>query len=105
MHDLDSYTGLTWTVLGAIGGAVKVMIQLLGSDKLPSKMSIFWIFVANIFVSAFSGFMGAILASNITPNDDIHIFVAGISGYMGVAALDMFSKTEFMTRALSKFKL
>lgn len=91
MHELNSATAGFWTLLGAFGGIVKVIVQLLGMPKLPSKASIFWLLLANSFVSGFAGFMGAILATQITPNDDIHLIAAGISGYLGVAALDMFS--------------
>lgn len=91
MHDLNSFTGPAWALLGGVGGAAKVLVQLLGMEKLPTKMGIFWLLIANIFVSAFSGFLGAVIASGITPNDDLHIVSAGIAGYMGVAALDLFS--------------
>jgi len=91
MHELDSTTAGFWTLLGAFGGIVKVLVQLLGMPKLPSKGNILWLLLANSFVSGFSGFMGAVLATQITPNDHIHVIAAGISGYLGVAALDMFS--------------
>lgn len=91
MQDLNSLTGITWALLGGVGGAVKVFVQLLGMEKLPTNLTIFWLLGANVFVSAFSGFMGAILMNRLTPNDDLHIVAAGIAGYMGVAALDLFS--------------
>jgi hypothetical protein len=97
MYDpnIPSFIGTSssdWTFLGALGGGTKVFVQLLSMNKLPSKTHILWLLMANAFVSGFSGFMGAVIISQITPKDDLHIISAGISGYLGVAALDLFSE-------------
>lgn len=91
MHSFESLTSLVWVVLGSAGGAAKVFTQLLAMQKLPTKTSILWLLAANMFVSGFAGFLGAVMATNFTADDNIHVAVAGITGYMGVAALDFFS--------------
>lgn len=91
MHEIETLTSAMWAGLGAIGGAAKVTVKLLGLKTLPTNMQIFWMFLANMFVSGFAGYMGAVIATTLTTNDDMHVIAAGISGYMGVAALDMFS--------------
>ncbi len=89
MHELPPHP--TWAALGAIGGAAKVFVQLLNMKMLPSKANILWLLFANMFVSGFSGFLGAVLASQMTENANYHVVAAGVAGYMGVAALDLFS--------------
>lgn len=91
MSDFDSFTGLVWTLLGAVGGFSKVLVQLLGMEKLPGWRAILWLLMANSFVSGFAGFLGAIVMQQFTQSDSMHVVAAGISGYMGVAALDIFS--------------
>lgn len=91
MQELNSITALVWAALGAIGGIVKVLVQLLGAKVLPTNKAIFWMLTANAFVSGFSGFLGAVLMSQISHSDDLHVVAAGICGYMGVAALDLLS--------------
>jgi len=91
MHNFESIAALVWVALGSAGGAAKVFTQLLAMEKLPTKATIFWLLAANMFVSGFAGLLGAILATNFTADDNIHVAVAGITGYMGVAALDFFS--------------
>lgn len=91
MHNLDNLSGLAWALLGSAGGIAKVFSQLLTMQTLPKKATIFWLFAANMFVSGFAGFLGAVLATNFTTDDNIHVAVAGIAGYMGVAALDFFT--------------
>ena len=91
MHELDATTKAVWVLLGSIGGAAKVMVQLIGTKVLPSKLNIFWMFSANMFVSGFAGFLGASLATQFTIDNNLHVVVAGVAGYMGVAALDLFS--------------
>lgn len=92
MHDLGTGSGLGWTLLGAVGGGAKVFVQLLALEKLPSKSKIFWLLTANMFVSGFSGFLGAVLATKMTSDNNLHVVAAGVAGYMGVAALDLFAK-------------
>jgi len=91
MHNYESIAGLIWAALGSAGGAAKVFTQLLAMEKLPTKTTIFWLLAANMFVSGFAGFLGAVMATNFTTDNNIHVAVAGIAGYMGVAALDFFS--------------
>jgi hypothetical protein len=91
MHNFDTFTGFLWAGLGAIGGAAKVFIQLLNMEKLPGLGKVLWLFLANSFVSGFSGFLGAVIMTRITSDDNLHVIAAGIAGYMGVAALDLAS--------------
>jgi hypothetical protein len=90
MHEIPPQP--LWAILGATGGAVKVFVQLLGMKDLPTKTKIFWLLFANAFVSGFSGFIGAVFSSQMTTNDNYHVIAAGVAGYMGVAALDLFSE-------------
>ncbi len=91
MHEFDSITGFLWTALGAVGGVVKVILDLLDRQQLPTPWGIFWLLMANAFVSGFSGFMGAVVMSGITANDNYHVVAAGVAGYMGVRALELLS--------------
>lgn len=91
MHNSEYFQGLIWVLLGSAGGAAKVFTQLLAMEKLPNKASIMWLLMANMFVSGFAGFLGAVIATNFTADNNIHVAVAGVAGYMGVAALDFFS--------------
>lgn len=92
MHDHDPFLAFIWTALGAFGGVVKVLVQLLSMQTLPPKGNILWLLFANSLVSGFSGFMGAIMATQFTADDNIHVIAAGICGYLGVAALDLISE-------------
>lgn len=92
MHEIDTIGKTIWALLGATGGFVKVLVQLLAMEKLPSAAKIAWLVFANSFVSGFSGFLGALFAYQFTANDDYHVIAAGVAGYMGVAALDMISE-------------
>lgn len=100
MNELDTATKIAWASLGATGGAAKVVVQLLGTKVLPTKATIFWMLVANMFVSGFAGFLGAIIATQFTSDDNLHVVAAGVFGYMGVAALDLFS--EWLKRRVDK---
>lgn len=91
MHEIDTATKAAWAVLGGTGGAAKVLVQLLGTSPLPKWQTVSWLMFANIFVSGFAGFLGAIIATQFTVNENLHVVAAGVSGYMGVAALDLFS--------------
>lgn len=91
MHEIDTATKAIWVVLGGVGGAAKVFVQLLGTQPLPKWQTVFWLMSANVFVSGFAGFLGAIFATQFTMDGNLHVVAAGVSGYMGVAALDMFS--------------
>ena len=92
MHEFFSYLGLKWLALGTIGGIAKVFVQFSNMTVLPSPFRIAMILFMNAFVSGFSGFMGAVFMSTVTANDDYHVFAAGVFGYMGVTALDYFSR-------------
>lgn len=76
-----------WALLGGTGGAVKVFFTW--TKKLPEnwKQAAIFLFL-NIFISGFSGFMGAIFASTFTVDDKMHVIFAGIFGYLGVTGLD-----------------
>lgn len=91
MHHLDSMTSFIWALLGAIGGIVRVLALLLATTPLPSKKVIMWLLIANSFISGFAGFLGAVVVSTMTHNEDFHVIAAGICGYLGVAALDIMS--------------
>jgi predicted CDP-diglyceride synthetase/phosphatidate cytidylyltransferase len=99
MHEFFSAVGIKWLALGIAGGIAKVLVQLNSMEKFPSPLRIVALLVMNGFVSGFSGFMGAVFMSTLTPNDDWHVFAAGIFGYMGVTALDYFSKVVQRVRS------
>ena len=91
MHDFATPTGTEWAALGAFGGVVRVIVTLLKEKQVPPPLKIFWLVVANGLVSGFSGFLGAITMSLITPNDNLHVIAAGIFGWLGVSGLDYLS--------------
>lgn len=91
MDEIGSLISLKWIFLGIVGGVAKVFVQLNSMDKYPTPLRIVALVGMNAFVSGFSGFMGAVLISTLTPNDDYHVFAAGIAGYMGVSALEYFT--------------
>lgn len=76
-----------WVLLGGIGGGVKVFFQW--TKKFPEnfKEGITVLFL-NVFISGFSGYMGALFASLASTEDRIHVIFAGIFGYLGVTGLD-----------------
>jgi len=88
MHDLNTPAGADWALLGAIGGFARVAVVLLKLDKMPPPAKIFWLFVANGLVSGFSGYLGAVAMSAITPNDNLYVVSAGIFGWLGVSGLE-----------------
>lgn len=82
---------LLWAILGGAGGAVKVFFQW--TKQLPNNWKPAVLFLLlNIFISGFSGYMGAIFASTFTPDDKTHVIFAGIFGYLGVTGLDWISE-------------
>lgn len=87
MHKLEIYPDYAWALLGGIGGSVKVFFQW--TKKFPENMKngIAVLFL-NVFISGFSGYMGALFSSLASVDDKIHVIFAGIFGYLGVTGLD-----------------
>lgn len=84
-------TDVLWALLGGTGGAVKVFFAW--TKKLPENWKHAAIFLLlNVFISGFSGYMGAIFASTFTGDDKMHVIFAGIFGYLGVTGLDWISE-------------
>lgn len=87
LKQINTNPEILWALLGGTGGAVKVFFTW--SKKLPDDLRPALIFLfLNIFISGFSGYMGAIFASTISVDHRMHIIFAGIFGYLGVAGLD-----------------
>ena len=78
---------VVWALLGGIGGGVKVFFQW--TKKFPNniKEGAGTLFL-NVFISGFSGYMGAVFSSLASVDDKIHVIFAGIFGYLGVTGLD-----------------
>lgn len=92
MHEFNSPIGAEWAGLGMVGGFVRVIVGLLGSDKLPPPIKIFWLLIGNGLVSGFSGYMGAVAMSTFTSNDKLHVVAAGMFGWLGVMGLEFLAE-------------
>lgn len=102
MHHIETPSELIWIALGAFGGAVKVFSQWVQKTNRPdsSKEAGIQLFL-NIMISGFSGYMGALIGSMITSDNQWHVVLAGVFGYLGVQGLDFLSqfiKEKFFTK-------
>lgn len=85
-------TGGEWAALGAFGGVVRVIVAMLRRDKFPPPVKVFWLLFANGLVSGFSGYIGAVGASTVSPNGNLHIIAAGVFGWLGVTGLELLAE-------------
>ena len=88
-HLIDG-SGAAWVALGALGGIARVFGTWSNTPPINFKSGIFVIFI-NVFISGFSGFMGATIASQIVETQQSLIIASGIFGYLGVNGLDWLS--------------
>ncbi len=88
MHELQTPTEIIWVFLGIAGGVVRVFFNYLAETTPPTLGKFLIILSMNMFISGFAGYLGAVLGSTLTDNDQLHVVFAGITGYMGVSSLD-----------------
>lgn len=82
---------ILWTTLGITGGIAKVFGKWLNETPKNWREAVF-ILCLNMFISGFSGYMGALIAANLFHQSQYQLITAGIFGYLGVFALDTLSK-------------
>lgn len=90
MNEINDTTSLVWTVLGIFGGIARIFGKWSETPPESFRAGAF-VLALNIFISGFSGFMGATIATQITSNDQLHVIFAGVFGYLGVNGLDYLS--------------
>lgn len=84
---------VTWGLLAGFGGVARFLVGRLEPSATQLTRSKFWFLaMANIFVSAFAGIMGALLMSAITPDPTIQFAAAGVFGFMGQKGLETLSE-------------
>jgi fluoride ion exporter CrcB/FEX len=74
---------IMYVVTASIGGVAKYMHEYIKSKKFSIQM-----LLANIFVSAFSGYMFASFAVFLGMEQTVAYSMGGLGGFMGVRALD-----------------
>ena len=80
---------LAWGLLASMGGAVKfISLALRNKDQLGIRRFLV-LLSANVFVSGFSGLMGALALSKFTGDHTVHLVGAGVFGYGGPQILDI----------------
>lgn len=78
----------SWGVLAGMGGAVKfISVSLRSKDKMTPQRFLL-LLAANVFISGFSGLMGALVFSTLSPDRTWQLVAAGVGGYMGTLLLD-----------------
>lgn len=80
---------LVWAFLAGMGGAVKFVSASLRESTVMSPRRFLLLLGANVLISGFSGLMGALLLSTITPDHNFHLIAAGMFGYLGTQGLDI----------------
>ena len=81
---------LIWALLASMGGVARFLSMLLNSDSPPiSVRRISFMLGANVFVSGFSGLMGALMMSIVTPDANWHFVSAGVFGFLGAKGLEI----------------
>lgn len=84
---IETHPDIIWALLGGVGGGVKVFFQW--TKKFPENFKNgAAILILNVFISGFSGYMGALFSSLASVDDKVHVVFAGIFGYLGVTGLD-----------------
>ncbi len=82
-----------WGSLAGVGGAVKFISAALKDPSIMSSPRFFILLGANVFISGFSGLMGALLFATISPDHNLQLIAAGIFGYLGTQGLDIVALT------------
>lgn len=84
---------LLWSVLAACGGIAKFLAGRLDIDApLLTTRRFLFLIAANIFVSGFSGLMGSLMVSLISPDPTFQAVSAGVFGFMGAKGIEMLSE-------------
>jgi hypothetical protein len=84
---------LSWGVLAGMGGAVKFISASLKNRDALSPRRFLMLLAANVFISGFSGLMGALVFSTLSPDRTWQLVAAGVGGYMGTLLLDSLALT------------
>ncbi len=77
-----------WTLLASVGGAAKYFVSSLKTPVRDMRHFITLLLI-NVFISGFSGLMGALVVSTITTDVQWHLIASGIFGYLGTQGLDI----------------
>jgi LydA holin phage, holin superfamily III len=80
-----------FAVLAGCGGAVKFISASLRTNTTMSPRRFLFLLGANVFISGFSGLMGALIFSTISPDRNWQLIAAGVFGYLGTTGLDVIS--------------
>lgn len=87
-HFVDSFkavpVGVMYTVLAMIGGTARYLVQY--TKGTPFKLTMF---VSNILISGFSGYMFAIFGTSMDFPPHMLVVMAGIGGFLGVNAIEL----------------
>src|SRR3954471_19084954 len=92
---------ISWGVLASAGGAVKFLAVTLKKGNFMSARRFLFLLLANVFISGFSGLMGALVFSTFTADHVWQLIASGIGGYLGTSLLDVLALT--MTKKLTDF--
>jgi len=76
-------------VLAGMGGATKFVSVALKSREPMSMRRFGTLLAANVLVSGFSGLIGALWFSTLTPDRTLQLVAAGVFGYAGPQMLDL----------------
>ena len=91
MHEIQTPTEVLWALLGVAGGIARVFGNWLSQEEKPQRGTFIIILIFNIFISGFTGYLGAIVGNLLTGNDQWHVIFAGVFGYLGVNGLEYLS--------------
>jgi len=90
IHQTPLYLKLaTWGLLAGMGGAVKFISVTLKNKDRMSPQRFLLLLSANVFISGFSGLMGALVFSTLSPDRTWQLVAAGVGGYLGTQLLDV----------------
>jgi len=91
IHKMEIPPQFGWALLGIVGGIARVFGTWLNQDPKPNNGIFFMSVIFNVFISGFTGYLGATLGDLVTQNEQWHIIFAGVFGYMGVNGLEYLS--------------
>src|SRR4051794_33031002 len=80
---------LTFGTLAGMGGAVKFISVALRTKDVMSPQRFLLLLGANVFISGFSGLMGALVFSSLSTDLTAQMVAAGVGGYLGTQLLDV----------------
>lgn len=79
---------LAWGLLAGAGGAVRFVSVMMRTKGHISSRRFLVLLVGNVFVSGFSGLIGALAFSTFSSNHIWQMIAAGVFGYGGTQVLD-----------------